>query len=139
VGVGHSLDPRRSSADEDEREKIVGDLALQPLGLFEAVYYGVANPQGVPQPLEVYGVLAGTRGAKESRTAARSQDELVVGERSYVRADLPSLEVYPLNLRLEELCQVPLATPSAERVDRWKRAAELPRQDRFSLWLSPVR
>ncbi len=137
MGARGCLDPRRSSSDEDEREQILGERPPQPFGLFEAVYYGVANPQGLPQPLEVYGVLAGTRGAKVSRTAARSQDELVVGERSYVRADLPSLEVYPLNLRLEELCQVPLATPSAERVDRWKRAAELPRQDRFSFWIAP--
>jgi hypothetical protein len=68
VGVGRGLDPRRSS-DDDEREQIIGERAPQPFGFFEAVYDGVADPQGVPQPLEVYGVLPGTRGTKESRTA----------------------------------------------------------------------
>jgi hypothetical protein len=88
VGARGSLDP-------------LGKRPTRPFGLFEAVYYGVANPQGVPQPLEVYGVLAGTRGAKESRTAARSQDEVVVGERFCVRANLLSAEVHSHNLSLE--------------------------------------
>jgi hypothetical protein len=49
--------------------------------------------------------------------------EVVVGERFCVRANLPSAEVHSHNFRLEDLCQVSLARPSAERVDRWKRAA----------------
>src|SRR4051812_43494673 len=95
VGVGRSFYSCGSSADEDEREQIVAERAPQPFGLFEAVYYGVAYPQGIAQPFKVHGVRLSARSAKESRAAARSEDEVVVGERSHIRADLPGVEVHP--------------------------------------------
>jgi hypothetical protein len=47
VGFGHALHPGRPSADEDEGEQAVFELALRALGLLQAVYYGVADVQGV--------------------------------------------------------------------------------------------
>src|SRR5215211_9189244 len=74
VGVGRSLYPRGTSADEDEGEQPTIVVASQSLGLLETVDYVVAHPEDVPQTLDVHGVLLGAGGTEVSGPAARRQD-----------------------------------------------------------------
>src|SRR3712207_1145226 len=78
VRVGRGFYPGGTSADEDEGEQALRKLPAQPFGLFETVDYMVAYPKSITQPLGVQGVLLGTRGAEEGRSATRRQDEVVV-------------------------------------------------------------
>jgi hypothetical protein len=103
VCVSRSLYPCGASADEDESEQPAIVVAPQSLGLLETVDYVVANPEGVPQTLDVHGVLLGSRSAEEGGPAARRQDEVVVGEVTLVRLYFAGLEVYPRDLFLHEL------------------------------------
>src|ERR687893_2451347 len=103
VCVGRSLYPRGASADEDEGEQPAIVVASQALDLLETVDYVVAYPEGVPQTLDVHGVLLSSRSAEEGGPAARRQDEVVVGEDTLVRLYFAGLEVYPRDLFLKEL------------------------------------
>src|SRR3712207_3800819 len=103
MGIGRSLYSGRTSADEDEGEQpaIVG--ASQPLGFLETVDYVVAYQEGIPQALDVHGVLLGSVGTEEGSPTTRSQDKVVVGEGTLVRPHFAGLEVYPRDLLLKEL------------------------------------
>src|SRR5215207_5496451 len=103
VGTSGTFHPRWSSANEDEGEQPIVVIAPRPLGFFEAVDYGVADLQGLPQPLKVYRVLLDAFGIEESRAAPRGKDEVVVGKAALVRQHFPSLEVHTFDVRLIEI------------------------------------
>src|SRR5215210_1359664 len=128
VRIGRRLDPRRSPADEDEGQEVVWRLRPEALGLLEAVYDPVADPQGVAQALEVNRVLPGAGDVEVRRTASGGQDQVVVGEGAVSRLDLPGLEVHLRCLLLEELSPEG-QDPAPDRV-RYVADLDVPRDGR---------
>src|SRR5215211_1305024 len=97
------------------------------------------------------GVGVDTRQRLVSTEPAESQPGRTYGERRSHEFALHRSLLMSVNLLLSPLPdarsgrptdhlreEVPFAAPTTERMVRWERFAELPRQDGFSSWLLPV-